>query len=77
MRSVPFALCGLLLTACASKEPAVPRAARSTDDPRVQSFEGKPPPDLAIDAMWLNAPATSSLAAMRGRVVYLQFAFPT
>jgi hypothetical protein len=49
---------------------------RSTADARVRSFAGRVPPELAPDARWLGAPP-SSLAALRGRVVYVQFAFPT
>jgi hypothetical protein len=50
---------------------------RSTSDPRVRSFAGQVPPALAADGTWLNVAAPTSLAAQRGRVVYVQFAFPT
>ncbi len=66
-----LAVLALLLAACAS-----PSGGPSTLDSRVRSFRGRTPPELAADARWLNAPP-STLSALRGRVVYLQFAFPT
>jgi hypothetical protein len=75
----------LLVAACASSSGRGPTAvyappsggrAASTDDPRVRSFQGQVPPELSADVRWLNAPA-STLAALRGRVVFVQFAFPT
>jgi hypothetical protein len=49
---------------------------RSTADPRVRSFRGQAASELAAGT-WLNAAGPTSLGALRGRVVYLQFAFPT
>jgi hypothetical protein len=78
------ALAALTLGACASSAGAPPAGAsgagpsasgRSTTDARVRSFVGQPPPELG-ELAWGPAPATS-LAAQRGRVVFLQFAFPT
>jgi hypothetical protein len=48
----------------------------STSDSRVRSFLGRPPPEIAPDARWLDGPP-APLASLRGRVVYVQFAFPT
>jgi hypothetical protein len=70
----PLAIGALLLSACTSG--AGVGGARSTDDARVRSLRGQVPPELAADARWLGAPPTS-LAALRGRVVFVQFAFPT
>jgi hypothetical protein len=70
-RLLVLAVAGLSLAACSSSG-----AARSTSDSRVRSFLGRIPPDLAPDARALNATPTT-LAALRGRVVYVQFAFPT
>lgn len=67
-----LALLALLVAACASPG----GGGASTMDSRVRTFRGRTPPELASDARWLNAPP-SSLAGLRGRVVYLQFAFPT
>jgi hypothetical protein len=50
--------------------------APSTSDSRVRSFLGRPPPEIAPDARWLDGPP-APLASLRGRVVYVQFAFPT
>jgi hypothetical protein len=72
MRNVlGLALLPLLLAACTSGG-----GGRSTEDPRVRSLRGQVPPELAGDVMWSNSPPTS-LAGLRGRVVYVQFAFPT
>jgi hypothetical protein len=62
---------GVMLAACSSGA-----ATRGVSDARVRSFVGQAPPELAADARWLNAPP-STLAGLRGRVVFLQFAFPT
>jgi hypothetical protein len=50
--------------------------ARRAADPRVRSFMGQALPDVTGDVRWLNVPPTT-LGALRGRVVFLQFAFPT
>jgi hypothetical protein len=64
-------LAAATLAACTSGGPA-----RSPTDARVRSYQGTVPPEVSPDARTLNAePAT--LAALRGRVVYVQFAFPT
>ncbi len=68
--SLLFAM-ALACAACAS-----PDGGRSTLDARVQTFRGRTPPELSADVRWLNAPP-STLSALRGRVVYVQFAFPT
>ena len=80
MREVPRGfpvLAGLfaiaIVAACAGS-PAAP--GRSTADPRVKSFAGQTPPDVLTDGTWVARAGPTSLAALRGRVVYLQFAFP-
>jgi thiol-disulfide isomerase/thioredoxin len=51
-----------------------PAAGTSDEDPWFLSFRGKAPPEFAADGTWVSGgPAT--LASLRGRVVYLQFAF--
>ncbi len=60
-----------LLGACSSSA-----GGRPPTDARVLSLLGQVPPELDAGARWLNVPP-SSLAALRGRVVFLQFAFPT
>jgi hypothetical protein len=47
-----------------------------TTDARVHSLRAQTPPDFTPDARWLNAPS-ASLASMSGRVLFVQFAFPT
>jgi len=42
----------------------------------VKSFQGQPPPDVFTNGTWVSRSGPTSLAALRGRVVYLQFAFP-
>jgi hypothetical protein len=77
----------LLLAACSSPSggggataqatrPSPGRSAPSTSDSRVRSFLGRPPPEIAPDVRWLDGPP-APLASLRGRVVYVQFAFPT
>ena len=68
-RSVAL-LAVLLLAACASSS-----GGRSTADSRVRSFKGTVPPELP-QTSWMRSDV-SSLAQLRGQVVYLQFAFPT
>jgi len=65
----------VLLAAVAAGCSSAP-AAPSTSDARVAKRVGQAPPELGSDLRWLNAPPTT-LAALRGRVVYVQFAFPT
>ena len=55
--------------------PGVPPAAGTSDaDPYWFSFVGKAPPPLSADGTWVVGRPTT-LSALRGRVVYLQFAF--
>jgi len=66
-----------VLAACSSRAPAAaPTGGRSTSDARVKSFQGQPPPDVFTNGTWVSRSGPTSLAALRGRVVYLQFAFP-
>ena len=62
-----------LAAACAGSPGA---GGRSTTDSRVRSFAGQVPPDVFTDGTWVARAGPTSLAALRGRVVYLQFAFP-
>jgi hypothetical protein len=66
----------VVATGCSSGGASSRSGTQSAADPRVKSLKGQPPPEFAGDARWLNAPATS-LAALRGKVVFVQFAFPT
>jgi hypothetical protein len=73
MRRTSGLLVGMLaLAACESTT----AAGRPTTDSRVHSLQGRAPPEFTPDARWLNAPP-ASLASMRGRVLFVQFAFPT
>lgn len=78
--TILLALAAAGLVACAAPKGAPPsstgRPPAQRHDSRVRSFVGQVPPEIAGDARWLSG-APSSLAALRGRVVYLQFAFPT
>jgi len=67
----------LLLFGCSSTAGGAGGGGRSTSDPRVRSLRGTTPPALPANGTWLNARGPTSLAALRGRVVYVQFAFPT
>jgi thiol-disulfide isomerase/thioredoxin len=54
--------------------PPPPAPGRSDADAWFHSFRGKAPPELDAEGTWVNGgPAT--LASLRGRVVYVQFAF--
>ncbi len=69
----------LAATACSSSSPPGPRSApsgRSTTDSRVKSYMGQVPPDVFQNGTWVSRAGETSLAALRGRVVYVQFAFP-
>jgi len=73
------ALLAVVLAACSS--PGSSRGSSSgtpqaSTDARVHSFFGQTPPEIAADVRWLNA-QPASLAALVGRVVFVQFAFPT
>lgn len=79
-----FLLGALLLAACSNASAPAPGpasaaapAGRSTSDSRVQSFLGRTPPDAFTGGAWVGRAGPTSLAALRGRVVYVQFAFPT
>jgi hypothetical protein len=39
------------------------------------SYMNQAPPELAAAGAWINSPETLSLAALRGRVVWLEFSF--
>ena len=69
------ALLAVVLAACSSPGSS-PGSRKASTDARVHSFLGQTPPEIAADVRWLNA-QPASLAALRGRVVFLQFAFPT
>jgi hypothetical protein len=56
----------------ASSRSGAPRAS----DSRVKPLRGQPPPEFTSDVRWLDTPPTT-LAALRGKVVFVQFAFPT
>jgi hypothetical protein len=78
-RSLVLLAAGVLLvaTGCASSAGQTGSTRRaSTDDARVRTFRGTVPPEIPADARFLNAPP-ATLATLRGRVVLLQFAFPT
>ncbi len=64
------------LLSCSSPQPASPGAVSRSGDPRVLALLGQTPPEVPADVRWLNG-QPASLAALRGRVVFLQFAFPT
>ncbi len=63
----------LLAVACTSSGPT---GGRTTQDARVKSFVGQVPPDVLTQGQWVSRAGPTSLASLRGRVVYLQFAFP-
>ena len=65
----------VLLPACSST--AGGGGGRSTTDARVRPLSGTTAMPLPTDGVWLNARGPTSLAGLRGRVVYVQFAFPT
>lgn len=73
MRRTLGLLVGMIACAgCAS--PAKGRA--PTTDSRVPKRVAQTLPEFAPEARWLNAPP-ASLASLRGRVLFVQFAFPT
>jgi len=77
IRPTLFALLlALPLAGCASGSSGSGGAASPSTDARVRSFLGQAPPDMAAEARWLRS-GPSSLAAHKGQVVFLQFAFPT
>ena len=70
-----------LLVAAACAGPSAPNtrstpSGRSTTDSRVKSYMGQVPPDVFSQGTWVGRAGETSLAALRGRVVYVQFAFP-
>ncbi len=72
MRMVPVLLAVLVAALLAGCSTA---GGKSTSDPRVKRLIGQQAQELPADGTWLNG--ATSLASLRGRVVYLQFAFPT
>lgn len=77
------AVLAFVLAACSSPGSSQGRSqgssqgsSRASTDARVHSFFGQAPPEIAADVRWLNA-QPASLAALGGRVVFVQFAFPT
>ena len=66
----------VLSVACSSAPSSGSRqtGSRSTSDPRVRSYVGQVPPELPADGTWSD-PSRPSLAAHRGRTVFLIFAF--
>lgn len=45
-------------------------------DEEAKSFKGKTPPELEIEGKnWLNSKTPVKLAALKGRVVWLEFSF--
>lgn len=76
---------GLLLAglagACSAPAPQAgagpATAGRSTSDARVKPFLGTVPPDVFTDGTWVTPVGPTSLAAQKGRVVLVLFAFPT
>jgi len=74
---LPLLLGALALAACTSPPAPDAPAGRSASDARVQSFLGQAPPDAFTAGTWVGPAGPTSLAALRGRVVYVQFAFPT
>jgi hypothetical protein len=64
------------IAACSTAGPAsAPSSRRSTSDVRVKDFQGRVPPDVFTGGTWVGSAGPTSLAALQGRVVYLQFAF--
>lgn len=80
LRAAALLLSVVVLSACSNATPAPVGTAsagtRSTTDARVKSFMGQVPPDVLTNGTWVSRAGPTSLAALRGRVVYLQFAFP-
>jgi thiol-disulfide isomerase/thioredoxin len=50
-------------------------AGTSDSDPLYYSFLGKEPPELASNGAWLTPASASTLAGLRGQVVFVFFAF--
>lgn len=84
--SLALACCALALTlaACSAPpageptagQPTAGRTSSRTQDPRVKSYLGQTPPDVFEGGTWVSRAGPTSLAALRGRVVYVMFAFP-
>jgi thiol-disulfide isomerase/thioredoxin len=66
-----------LAGAPAALPPGAKAAGTSDKDPLFRSLEGRVAPELSTDGTWIREPlaAGRTLAALRGQVVYLQFAF--
>jgi len=71
MRPIPLLFLSAVLAGCTSGG-----SAPSTASPPASQRAGQAPPEFADDVRWLNAPPTT-LAGLRGRAVFVQFAFPT
>jgi len=71
MRATTLLCLSVVLAGCSSSA-----GTASTPAPQVAQRGGQAPPEFAEDVRWLNAPPTT-LAALRGRAVFVQFAFPT
>lgn len=55
--------------------PGAKAAGTSDADPLFRSLVGKTAPELAANGRWIREPSGTSLAALRGQVVLLQFTF--
>jgi thiol-disulfide isomerase/thioredoxin len=55
--------------------PGAKAPGRTDADPLYFSFLGREPPELAPGGNWLNPADGPTLASLRGKVVFLQFAF--
>ena len=69
----------VLLTACAGSSSPTRQSGsggRSTADARVKTYRGQVPPDVFTQGTWVSSAGPTSLAQLRGRAVYVQFAFP-
>ena len=52
------------------------QASQETEKIYTNSYKGKAPPELAIDAKhWINSKNAVKLADLKGRVVWLEFSF--
>ena len=77
LRGLAAVFCTTVILAACAGPGAAPRGGRSTQDARVRSFAGRTPPDVFTLGTWVGPAGPTSLSELRGRVVYLQFAFPT
>ncbi len=56
-------------------DPSAPAAGTSDADPLYLNFMGQVPPELSSDGSWVTPASASSLAGLRGSVVFLVFSF--